>query len=421
MVQNPTERKHTANRSTELLDPEAPASRTKENSRIVEQDLNNDLDTCVETDLGTDLGTDFVNVFFQKKRDLKSKQETQEQEILKSVANYAFPVATGMDSEDDFTLVSALKPVHRAPEKPKEKDHLNVRKGGYGKTSPGLDEETDFNEEFEVNKSSPGGGFESSTSRTAQTFFEEVDTKFRSSVKESDDFQEKRSQQQMVKACPECGEVNKVYVTWCVECGGVLSEVKPVPFMPRKSHTPREVNRPDPSSVRNTAAQESFKIKLESSFNNEPFKDKQVSNGLRGSEDQSSGVRDSDNFEYEPMQSPVRSLPGALQRALSLDLRTSTDSSAVASSGATGAVSGAPGAAVGRASPLSTRKSSRKKPGTHNDLARLSENMDFVYNEAESPKKSYPHALQKELLLELSADSDSTAVNNVIQAGLCKK
>ena len=418
--------------------------------------LNDDLETCVETETGTDLGTDFVNVFFQKKQELKEKQEMKEKEIRKSLVSHAFPVVN--DSDDDFTVVTALKSSRTKLEEPvpiqvklsgkfveHEKSdgpsHNRINKLIEQSTSDDDDsggefnvfrksrqksraeaEEDIFNEEFEVKKSLDVDVEAEITSRGAKSFFEEIDAKYKSSTKESTSFQDQT--QQMVKACPECGEVNKVYVTWCVECGGVLSEVKPVPFMPKKSHTPREVaekvNRPNPSAIPSTAAQESFKIKLENSFNGpNHLKKRQMSNG-RSSEDQEStgtgNIRESDDFEYEQMESPVRTLPETLKRVLSLDLRTSTDSSAVASSSASGVLS-VQGAAGGKTpeSIKNTKKSGRK--GVHNELVRMSEKIDFVYNEAESPKKSYPHGLQKELSLELSVDSDSTTMNRINDAG----
>ena len=420
-----------------------------------------DVETCVETEIGTDFGTDFVNVFFKKNQELKEKQKIKEDEIRKSVANHAFPVIN--DSEDDFTVVSALKSCHGKskyndsvqldrsnivdePAKPHcskeaklsklvglsttdDEDscvYFNVfRKSRQRNKSSAEEEEDTFNKEFEVTKSVDLKEEKRSTVSGAKHFFNEVDAKYKSSTKEP--YQE--YPQQMVKACPECGEVNKVYVTWCVECGGVLSEVKPVPFMPKKCHTPREVAdriaKPDPSSLSNSVAQESFKIKLENSFNGPrrvAVKSRQADNGVRISGDQESNgngnIRDSDNFEYEQMESPVRSLPGPLKRALSLDLRASTDSSAVASSTTSG-VPAAQGVA-GRKTPDTSKnrkKSGRNTPGVHNELVRMSENIDFMYNEAESPKKSFPHALQQELSIELSLDSDSSTFHRNNTAG----
>ena len=424
------------------------------NGKDAISDVIDDLDTCVETEIGTDLGTDFVNVFFQKKQELKKKQNIKEKERRKSVLSHTFPAVN--DSDDDFTVVTALKSGRNKAEEPNqvltEQEQSNgpkhnrvnklmgqsmsddedsgvefnvFRKSRQRMKSKAEEEDDIFNEEFEVRNSLGVEEEAEDTSRGAKSFFEEIDAKYRSSTKESTKFQEHT--QQMVKACPECGEVNKVYVTWCVECGGVLSEVKPVPFMPKKSHTPREVaekvTRPDPNTIPSTAAQESFKIRLENSFNgpkHSGMKNK-VSNG-RSSEDQEStgtgNIRESDDFEYEQMESPVRSLPGPLKQALSLDLRTSTDSSAVASSSASG-VPGVQGAAGGKTpeSIKSSKRSGRKRSGVHNELVRMSEKIDFVYNEAESPKKSFPHALQRELSLELSMDSDSTTVNRINEAG----
>ena len=334
--------------------------------------VNDDVETCVETEIGTDLGTDFVNAFFKKNQELKEKQKIKEDEIRKSIANHAFPVIN--DSEDDFTVVSALKSSHGKlryndsvqldrcgivgkPAKPygskdakqnklvglsttddedSSADFSVFRKSRQRNKSKAEEEEDTFNKEFEVTKSIDFKDENRSTVSGAKHFFDEVDAKYKSSTKEP--YQE--HPQQMVKACPECGEVNKVYVTWCVECGGVLSEVKPVPFMPKKSHTPREVAermaKPDPSSLSSSVAQESFKIKLEKSFNSPrrgTVRNRQADNGVRISGDQESNgtgnIRDSDNFEYEQMESPVRSLPDPLKRALSLDLQASTDSSAV--------------------------------------------------------------------------------------------
>ncbi len=424
-----------------LRESEVVTSRKEKETNLMSTDRGDDLDTCVETDIGTDLGTDFVNVFFQKKQALKEKQKIKEKESRAPVTPHLQPFSLVNDSEDDFTVVTALQSVAETPKElnaAKSNAAVNVAQRTRNKvpnlltsededtsgdfnvfTKPRqrkkskLEEEEDkFNEEFEVKSSRKADN--EPTSRTAHSFFEEVDARFKSSVKESTDFQEQN--QQLVKACPECGEVNKVYVTWCVECGGVLSEVKPVPFIPKKSHTPREVTRPVASDIPKSAAQESFQVKLENSFNGpsqSSLKKKQIFNVFRNSEDQEStdngNVRDSDNFEYEPMESSMRSLPDPLKRALSLDLRTSTDSSAVASSNASGAL-----AAQGA---TSNKKSAIKRPGVHNELFKMSERMDFVYNEAVSPKKSFPHALQKELSLELSADSDSTTVNRMNKAG----
>ena len=440
-----------------VLDRNDAASNFKEPARS-----RDDLETCVETEIGTDLGTDFVNVFFQKTQQLKEKQKIKAEEIRKSVASHAFPIVN--DSEDDFTVVSALKssyaqldlhhPVQKPPnqsdrfyEPPESRrkhagkttrmvrlstsddedstSDFNVfrksRKSRQSKTKVQEEEEM-FNKEFEVAKSLNVEETRSSVS-DAKNFFDEVDTKYKSSTKESTQHQERP--QQMVKACPECGEVNKVYVTWCVECGGVLSEVKPVPFMPKKSHTPREavdkVVKPDSNTMESSAAQEIFKIKLENSFN-EPRRSISKSRPMDCSGDReingTANIRDSDNFEYEQIESPVRSLPDPLKRVLSLDLRTSTDSSAVASSGTSG-VPLLQGAVADKSADSfkKPKKSNRSKPGVHNELVRMSENIDFVYNEAESPKKSFPHALQRELSLELSLDSDSSALHRINAAG----
>ena len=422
---------------------------------------SDDMETCVETEIGTDLGTDFVNTFFKKNQELKEKQKLKEDAIRKSIANHAFPVIN--DSEDDFTVVSALKSsrgksqyndtvqFHRPdivgkPAKsygPKDAklnrlvglsttddedssaDFNVFRKSRQRNKSKAEEEEDTFNKEFEVTKSIDLKDENKNTVSGEKHFFGEVDAKYKSSTKEP--YQE--HPQQMVKACPECGEVNKVYVTWCVECGGVLSEVKPVPFLPKKSHTLREVAermvKPDLSSLSSSVAQESFKIKLENSFNKPrrgTIKNRKADNGVRISGEQESNgtgnIRDSDNFEYEQMESPVRSLPDPLKRALSLDLQASTDSSAVSWSTTSG-IPAAQGAVERKTldSSKNRKKSGRDRPGVHKELVRMSENIDFMYNEAESPKKSFPHALQQELSLELSLDSDSSTFHRINAAG----
>ena len=402
-------------------------------------------------------------------KDKISTDRKQEKEIRKSVVSHIFGVD---DSDDDLTQVSALNPgvsKDKIEFSPLQKDKVQKKvvlsdseeddngtdvnanfnvfvanKKERQKSQSEIEEDL-FNQEFENSQNRRNQNFQPQVSTSkeneaerkdsnnaslsnARSFFEEVDAKYRTS--HSGVLQDE-TPQAMVKACPECGEVNKVYVTWCIECGAVLSDVKPVPFLPKKSHTPRDITEKltAKSTHISTEAEKSFKNKLEDSLNEQHFrtaKKQPIINGVKTSEDQASSatgnVNESDNFEYEMIQSPVRTMSEPLKSALSLDLRTSTDSSCVASSTNSGLL--APqginkSGQIGGAYIAKKSSSARKKAGQHSELARMSEKLDFVYNEMESPKKSMSHALQKELSLQLSVDSsmESNLVEKLAAAG----
>ena len=210
-----------------------------------------------------------------------------------------------------------------------------------------------------------------------------------------------------VKVCPECVEVNKPYVTWCVECGGVLSGIDPVPYKPKRD-TSKQLGMS--GSVNLSQSATNFKNRLEESMYNPPKASLsnawlQQSQG-RSSQDKShlspekscdpsasaghkevlslkleGGVRDSDDFEYEQAESPVRSLPKSLQSELSLDLKSRPESGSVVI---------------------------QKE---QDELAQLSEAIQFEYKEVESPKKLLSAALQEELTLNLSLDGSQNMVS----------
>ena len=208
-----------------------------------------------------------------------------------------------------------------------------------------------------------------------------------------------------VKVCPECAEVNKTFVTWCVECGAVLSGVDPVPCKPKRE-TSRHLGNQSSNGLSKSAT--NFKNRLEESMNNaqtgpaaawkedrntQTYENKSslpkrgegviIENKDLLSVKQERGVRDSDEFEYETDDSPARSLPKALQSELSLDLELKKDKN----------------------------HKGNKKNMAEDDLAKLSEDIVFVYNEVQIPKKLLPVDLQEELNLNLSLDGSQLATS----------